>query len=83
MEESKEKKRQILIVDDEADFVSALRNALKSEMCEVVTADCKKEAQQAIKTMNPDLLILGTLSPRGESFSLHQWLRENPKTKDS
>ena len=82
MEESKERKRQILIVDDEPDFVLALRNALKSEMCEVVTADSKTQAQQTVKTMNPDLVILGTLSPRGEAFSLHQWLRENPKTKD-
>jgi DNA-binding NarL/FixJ family response regulator len=82
MEESKERKRQILIADDEPDFVLALRNALKSEMCEVVTADSKTQAQQAVKTRNPDLVILGTLSPRGEAFSLHQWLRENPKTKD-
>jgi DNA-binding NarL/FixJ family response regulator len=82
MEESKERKRQILIVDDEPDFVLALRNALKSEMCDVVTADSKTQAQQAVKTTHPDLVILGTLGLRGEAFSLHQWLRENPKTKD-
>jgi len=82
MKENKEKKRQVLIVDDEPDFVLALQNALKSEMCEVVAADSKTQAQQALKTMSPDLVILGTLSPRGEAFSLHQWLRENPKTRD-
>ncbi len=82
MEESKEKKRQVLIVDDEPEFVSALRNALKSERCEIITADSKPQAQQAVKTANPDLVILGTLSPRGEAFALHQWFRENPKTKD-
>ncbi len=82
MEESKERKRQILIVDDEPDFVLALRNALKSETCEVVTADSKTQAQQAVKKTQPDLVILGTLGLRGEAFSLHQWLRENPKTKD-
>jgi DNA-binding NarL/FixJ family response regulator len=82
MEESQERKRQILIVDDEPDFVLALHNALKGEMCGIATAATKAEAQQAVKTINPDLVILGTLSPRGEAFSLHQWLRENPKTKD-
>jgi DNA-binding NarL/FixJ family response regulator len=82
MEETKERKRHILIVDDEPDFVLALGNALKNETCEVLTAASKTQAQQAIKTTSPDLLILGTLSPRGESFSLHQWLRENPMTKD-
>ena len=82
MEEQQEKKRGILIVDDEPDFASALQHALESDVCEVTTAANKAEAQQAVKTMDPDLVILGTLSPRGEAFSLHQWLRENPKTKD-
>src|SRR4030042_1214364 len=82
MEENKEKKREILIVDDEPEFVLALQKALKSEKCEVVTAATKEEAQKAIKTINPELVILGTLSPRGEAFVLHQWLREDPKTKD-
>jgi DNA-binding NarL/FixJ family response regulator len=82
MEEKQEDKKRILIVDDEPDFTSALKGALQSEECEVATAATKAEAQQAVKTMAPSLVILGTLSPRGEAFSLHQWLRENPKTKD-
>jgi DNA-binding NarL/FixJ family response regulator len=82
MEEKQEEQKEILIVDDEPDFASALQGALKSEVCEVVIAASKAAAQQAVKTINPDLVILGTLSPRGEAFSLHQWLRANPKTKD-
>ncbi|MBA7597894.1 Protein-glutamate methylesterase/protein-glutamine glutaminase [subsurface metagenome] len=77
-----EKKKEILIVDDEPDFASALQGALESEVCEVAIAASKEEAQQLVKTIDPDLVILGTLSPRGEAFSLHQWLRENPKTRD-
>ena len=77
-----EEKKEILIVDDEPDFTSALKSALESEVCEVAVAASKAEAQQAVKKMTPDLVILGTLSPRGEAFSLHQWLRSNPKTKD-
>jgi DNA-binding NarL/FixJ family response regulator len=82
MEEKREEKREILIVDDEPDFVSTLQSALQSEICEVAIATSKAEAQEVVKTINPDLVILGTLSPRGEAFLLHQWLRENPKTKD-
>lgn len=82
MEEKPEEKREILIVDDEPDFTSALKGALTSEVCEVATASSKAEAQEVVKTIHPDLVILGTLSPRGEAFSLHQWLRENPKTRD-
>ena len=82
MGEQREKKRGILVVDDEPDFASALQHALESDVCEVTTAASRVEAQQALKTMDPDLVILGTLSPRGEAFSLHQWLRESPKTRD-
>ncbi len=68
MEEKREEKREILIVDDEPDFASALQSALQSEVCEVAIAASKAEAQQAVKTINPDLVILGTLSPRGDAF---------------
>jgi CheY-like chemotaxis protein len=81
-EQSEQRKRGILVVDDEPEFAAALRQALESPTCEVVGASTKSEAQQALKTMNPDLVILGTLMPRGEAFALHQWLREDPKTMD-
>jgi DNA-binding NarL/FixJ family response regulator len=82
MEEQAGKKRGILVVDDEPDFASALQRALESDVCGVTVAASKAEAQEALRTVSPDLVILGTISPRGEAFSLHQWLRENPKTKD-
>jgi DNA-binding NarL/FixJ family response regulator len=82
MEENKEKKREILIVDDEPDFALALQKALKSDRCDVVVANTKQEAQKAVRAINPELVILGTLSPRGEAFLLHQWLRDDPRTKD-
>lgn len=82
MTEKRETKRGILIVDDEPDFLAALQRTLESDICVVATASNKAEAQQVVNTISPDLVILGTLSPRGEAFSLHQWLRDNPKTKD-
>ena len=77
-----EEKKKILIIDDEPDFVSALKSALESEVCEVASAGSKAEAEQTVKTIDPHLVILGTLTPRGQAFWLHQWLRQNPKTKD-
>ncbi len=82
MGEEREKASEILVVDDEPDFALALQRALQSEVCKVIVAADKAEAQESVKTIAPDLVILGTISPRGEAFSLHQWLRENPKTKD-
>jgi len=38
-------------------------------------------AQEKIKMGEPNAIILGTLTPRGEAFLLHKWLRQNPRTK--
>ena len=82
MEEKRERKKEILIIDDEADFTSSLQAALQSDICDVIIATCMVEAQQVVKTCNPSLVILGTMGPRGEAFLLLKWLRDNPKTVD-
>ena len=74
---------KILIVDDEADFLTALQRALESKLWQVATASNGAEAKERIKTVAPDIVILGTMTPRGEAFSLHQWLRKNPSTSNS
>ena len=74
--------KKILIVDDEPDFLLALQRTLEAKLYQVATASNKAEVQERIKTIDPDVIILGTMTPRGEAFSLHQWLRQHPKTKD-
>ena len=74
--------KKILIIDDEPDFLLALQRTLEAKLYQVATASNKAEAQERIKTIAPDVIILGTMTPRGEAFSLHQWLRQNPKTRD-
>jgi len=77
-----EKRVKIAVVDDEPEFLSALQKTLEAEFLEVTTASSKAEAQERIKVREPDVIILGTLTPRGEAFSLHKWLKQNPRTKD-
>jgi len=72
----------ILIIDDEPDFLLALQRTLEAKLYQVATASNKAEAQERVKAIAPDVVILGTMSPRGEAFSLHQWLRQHPKTRD-
>lgn len=74
--------KKILIVDDEPDFLLALQRTLEAKEYQVATASSKAEAQESIKHEEPDVIILGTITPRGEAFSLHQWLRRNPRTSD-
>ena len=82
MEEKLEGKKRILIVDDDPDFLTALQGVLQSESCEVAVAASRANAEGIIGATVPDLVILGTLTPRGEAFSLHQWLRHNSNTRD-
>jgi len=75
-------RKRILITDDEPDFLLALQLTLEAKLYQVSTASNKAEAQEKIKTGEPDIVILGTMTPRGEAFSLHKWLKQNPRTKD-
>jgi DNA-binding NarL/FixJ family response regulator len=77
-----ESNKKILIIDDEPDFLLALQRTLEAKQYQVTTASNKTEAQEKLKTIDLDTIILGTMTPRGEAFSLHQWLRQHPKTKD-
>jgi len=74
--------KKILIVDDEPEFLLALQRTLEAKSHEVTTASNKTEAQERIRMGEPDVIILGTMNPRGEAFSLHKWLKLNPRTKD-
>jgi DNA-binding NarL/FixJ family response regulator len=77
-----EKKGKILVVDDEPEFLLALQRALESEYLDVTTARTKAEAEERIIMREPDIVILGTLTPGREASSLHKWMKQNVITKD-
>jgi len=77
-----EKKGKILVVDDEPEFLSTLQRALEAESMEVATARTKAEAQERIIKREPDIVILGTLTPGREAGSLHRWMKQNAITKE-
>jgi len=75
------RKEQILIIDDEPDFLEACRRILEVKAYKVLTASNLVQAQEIIKG-NPALIILGTLAPAGQAFSMYQWLEQHPMYKD-
>ena len=75
------KKERVLIIDDEPDFVEACRRTLEARTYEVVMASSAEEARVGIKA-DPDIIILGTLAPAGQAFSMYQWLGKHPRYKD-
>src|SRR3990170_3997288 len=78
-----EKRGNILIVDDDPEFLSALQKVLEAESLDVTTARTKAEAQERIFLMRErDIVILGTQTPGREASSLLKWLKQNAITKD-
>jgi len=80
-ESKKRKKEKILVIDDEPDFVEALRRTLEAKSYQVITASSKTLAQEMMK-VEPALVVLGTLAPAGQAFSVYQWLGQHPRYKD-
>ena len=74
-------KRKILIIDNEPDFAEALRMTLEAKSYQVITATNKAQGQELMRE-GPDAVVLGTVAPIGQAFSLHNWLKQHPRHKD-
>lgn len=71
-------KRRILIVDQDDQFTVRLREELEKRRCQVFIACEMRKAQEIITTRELQMVILGTLAPRGDPFKLHRWIRSRP-----
>jgi DNA-binding NarL/FixJ family response regulator len=77
----KTKSEKILIIDDEPDFVESFRRILEAKGYQVITSSNKTLAQEMM-VLEPALVVLGTLAPAGQAFSVYQWLGQHPRYKD-
>jgi DNA-binding NarL/FixJ family response regulator len=71
-----EKKQTILIVDDEVDFVEGLKGTLENEAYIVITAYDREQAEKMVRAHEPDMIVLGTIMPRGDAFLFHKWMKQ-------
>lgn len=78
----KKKKGKILIIDDELDFLEAFQRTLEAKSFQVMTTSSKERAQELMTAEEPNLIVLGTLTPAGQAFSMYQWLGQHPRYKD-
>ena len=78
----KKKGEKILIIDDEIDFLEAFRRTLEAKSYQVITTSGKEQAQEIMGKEEPNLIVLGTLAPAGQAFSMYQWLGQHPRYKD-
>lgn len=71
---------RILVVDDDRQFIEVVKSAVETKPYEVITASTKKAGLDQARRETPDLVIVGTLAPRGDAFELHRELKDNPRT---
>lgn len=76
------KNPRILIVDDELDFTQALQAALAAKSYQVLTAGNRSQAEAVVKAQKLEMVILGTIMPRGDAFLFHKWLKQTPRSSD-
>ena len=74
--------KRILVVDNEPEFSEALRMTLEAKHYQVVTVSSKAQAEETTGKDEFDAVVLGTITPRGDAFAFHQWLKRKPRTKD-
>jgi DNA-binding NarL/FixJ family response regulator len=71
-----EKKIRILIIDDELDFAGALKATLEKEAYAVFIASDREQAEKIVRSQEPDMIVLGTIMPRGDAFLFHKWMKQ-------
>ena len=69
---------RVLLVDDEADIVWALRYSLEDEGYEVLTAQSGTEALSIAQLQQPDLVILDIIMPQMDGLEVCRRLRRDP-----
>jgi len=71
-----EKNAKILIVDDDLAFTEALKATLVNVSYSVATASDRQHAEEMVRSQEPDMVILGTIMPRGDAFLFHKWMKQ-------
>jgi len=67
---------RILIVDDDTNFTEALKSTLLNESYSVFIAYDRRQAEEMVRSQEPDMIILGTIMPRGDAFLFHKWMKQ-------
>ena len=77
------KPHKVLVIDDDAGFVTAITPVLESRGYRVEAAYNKSEAAQKIERFKPDLVVLDIMMERlSDGFDLCRELKRDPELKE-
>jgi DNA-binding response OmpR family regulator len=74
-QESEPKKRRVLLVDDDAEIVEAIRYALEARGYEILVARDGNQGLAMAERDDPDLVILDMMMPKRSGFLVLEKLR--------
>jgi DNA-binding response OmpR family regulator len=73
--------KKVLIVDDEANIVTALEFLLRKGGYEVMAAQNGEEALRRVESFAPDLVLLDVMMPRISGYEVCRRMRAHPDWK--
>ena len=76
------KKKKILIVDDEIDFINMIKIRLEAKDYEVLGANDGQEGLKVAQDEKPDVILLDILMPGKDGYTMIRELKLNDDTKD-
>jgi two-component system alkaline phosphatase synthesis response regulator PhoP len=75
-------KARILLVDDDADFVTSTKTVLESKPYEVIVAVNGNEGLRKAREEKPDLILLDVIMPVEDGFTAAEHLKKDPQLAD-
>ncbi len=73
-------KKKIFLVDDDPDFVDAVKSVVEAGGYDVEVAYDGKECLEKVGDVKPDLIILDVMMPEVNGHEACKALKENPET---
>ena len=77
-----DEKKKILLVDDDPDFVDAIKAVLENAGFDVAVAYDGDECLEKVGGINPDLIVLDVMMPGKDGYVVCEELKENDDTAD-
>jgi DNA-binding response OmpR family regulator len=72
---------KVLVIDDDQDFISAVRNILEENQFEVYTEANGEEGLAAAGKNRPDIILVDVMLPEKDGFTVCKELKEGDKTR--
>jgi two-component system, OmpR family, alkaline phosphatase synthesis response regulator PhoP len=76
-----DEKKKILLVDDDPDFVEAVKAVLETEY-DVTVAYDGEECLEKVGQVNPDLIVLDVMMPGKDGYEVCEELKDAEATED-